>query len=48
MTLLGVDACESLVLDYTARAKEALERGRWSGDTVFLTELADSLAARRH
>ena len=48
VTLLGVDACESLVLDYTARAKEALERGRWSGDTVFLTELADSLAARRH
>lgn len=47
VTLLGVEACEALVLDYTARAKEALERGRWLGDTAFLMELADSLAVRR-
>lgn len=48
VTLLGVDACEALVLDYTARAKEALDDGRWLGDTAFLTELADSLAVRRN
>lgn len=47
VTLLGVDACEALVLDYTARAKEALDCDRWQGDTSFLTELADSLAVRR-
>lgn len=47
VTLLGVDACEALVLDYTARAKEALEQGQWLGDTAFLMELADSLAVRR-
>ena len=47
MTLLGVDACEALVRDYTTRAKEALDSGRWPGDPAFLTELADSLAVRR-
>lgn len=46
--LLGVEACESLVLDYTARAKEALSAGRWLGDTAFLLELADRLAVRRN
>lgn len=47
VTLLGVDACEALVLDYTARAKEALNCDLWLGDTAFLTELADSLAVRK-
>lgn len=47
VTLLGVEACEGRVLDYTAQAQKALERGRWLGDTAFLTELADSLAMRR-
>jgi len=47
VTLLGVDACEERVLEYTALAKEALERGPWAGDTGFLLELADSLAVRR-
>lgn len=47
VTLLGVEACEARVLDYTARAKQALDSGRWAGDTAFLMELADSLAVRR-
>ena len=47
VTLLGVEASEALVRDYTARAKEALDSGRWLGNTSFLAELADSLAARR-
>lgn len=47
VTLLGVEASAALVLDYTTRAKEALDSGRWPGDTAFLTELADSLAVRR-
>ena len=41
MTLLGVEASEALVRDYTARAKEALDSGRWLGNTSFLAELAD-------
>ena len=48
VTLLGVDACEALVLDYTARAKEALNCDRWLGDTAFLADLADNLAVRKH
>ncbi|MCI8970918.1 MAG: polyprenyl synthetase family protein [Oscillibacter sp.] len=48
VNLLGVEACEALVQDYTVRAKEALDSGRWLGDTAFLRELADSLAARRN
>ncbi len=48
VTLLGVEACEALVLDYTVRAKEALDSGRWLGDTAFLMELADSLAVRKN
>lgn len=47
VNLLGVEACETLVQDYTLRAKESLDSGRWLGDTAFLRELADSLAARR-
>ena len=48
VNLLGVEACEALVLDYTVRAKEALDAGRWLGDTPFLRELADSLAVRKN
>ena len=48
VTLLGVEACEALVQDYTVRAKEALDSGRWLGDTAFLMELADSLAVRKN
>ncbi len=48
VTLLGVRACERQVLDYTERAKEALCRCAWRGDTEFLLELADSLARRDH
>jgi geranylgeranyl pyrophosphate synthase len=45
--LLGAEACERRVLDYTERAKAALERGNWPGGTDFLRELADRLAHRR-
>ena len=48
VNLLGVEACEALVLDYTVRAKEALDAGRWLWDTAFLRELADSLAVRKN
>lgn len=48
VTLLGTEACEALVLDYTARAKAALDSGCWAGGTAFLTELADRLAVRRN
>ncbi len=47
VTLLGVKGCEALVLDYTARAKGALDSGRWPGGTAFLEALADSLAVRK-
>ena len=45
--VLGRLYSEALVRNYTARAKEALDSGRWLGNTSFLAELADSLAARR-
>ena len=47
VTLLGVDACENRVLEYTAQAKKALESCAWAGGTAFLLDLADSLAVRR-
>lgn len=47
-SLLGVEACEALVLDYTERAKAALKTGEWQGSTDFLAALADSLAVRRN
>ncbi len=47
-SLLGVEACEALVLDYTARAKEALNTCVWKGSVAFLCELADSLARRSY
>lgn len=46
VTLLGLEACEAWVLDYTERAKVALKSGVWQGDTDFLSALADSLALR--
>ena len=46
VTLLGLEECGRRVLDYTAKAKAALEQGRWRGDTAFLAALADSLAVR--
>ena len=47
VTLLGLEECERRVLDYTAKAKAALEKGKWRGDTAFLCTLADSLAERK-
>ena len=46
VTLLGVSACEELVLEHTRKAKEALARGVWGGDTEILCWLADELARR--
>ncbi len=47
VTLLGVDACERRVLEYTDRAKTALKRGAWQGNPEFLCALADELANRK-
>lgn len=47
VTLLGVEACERRVLDYTEKAKAALRAGVWEGGTAFLEHLADGLAVRR-
>lgn len=46
VTLLGVPACEELVLEHTQKAKQALEQGAWRGDTALLCWLADELAKR--
>ena len=46
VTLLGLETCEHRVLDYTQKAKDALESGAWRGSTEFLQKLADSLAQR--
>lgn len=46
VTLLGLEECERRVLDYTEKAKAALEKGKWPGSTEFLSALADSLAVR--
>lgn len=46
VSLLGLEECERRVLDYTEKAKAALEQGMWRGDTAFLCTLADSLAER--
>ena len=46
VTLLGVEACHDLVLEHTARAKDAL-RNVFS-DCGFLCWLADQLAQREH
>lgn len=45
-SLLGVEACQRLVLDDTRRAKEALQTAVWPGGTEFLWALADRLARR--
>lgn len=46
VSLLGVEQCQKLILDYTAQAKKALENGKWPGDPTFLAQLADGLAGR--
>lgn len=46
VSLLGLEECERRVLEYTARAKAALARGKWPGSTEFLCELADRLTHR--
>ena len=48
VTLLGVEACERLVLEHTGLAKEALAKGQWRGDTGLLCWLADQLAQRKN
>ena len=48
VTLLGLERCEEQVLAYTEKAKAALDRARWPGDTSFLRQLADRLAERRN
>lgn len=47
VTLLGLEECDRRVRDYTEHAKVALDKGRWQGETSFLSCLADSLAGRR-
>lgn len=44
VSLLGVDAAQQLVEDYTAEALAALDS--FSGDSGFLRELAQRLAGR--
>lgn len=46
VTLLGLEACEALVLGYTEKAKATLRGGVWAGSTEFLALLADSMAVR--
>ena len=48
VTLLGVNACEELVMEHTRQAKAALEQGKWQGDIQFLLWLADQLAQRSY
>ncbi len=48
VSLLGLEKCEELVLEYTERAKAALERADWRGDTGFLRWLADQMAKRSY
>ena len=46
VTLLGAEACETLVLEHTALALEALKGADWPGGTEFLAWLARALAGR--
>lgn len=46
VTLLGVEGCEARVAEYTQKARQALEKGKWQGDTAFLVWLADELEKR--
>lgn len=48
VSLLGVAECEKRVEEYTRRAKEALSRADWQGDTAFLRELADAMVGREN
>ena len=47
VTLLGLAACEDLVLDYTKKAQAALDGAPWPGGADFLRQLAGALAQRR-
>lgn len=47
-SLLGLDHCETLILDFTKKAKTALLAESWAGDISFLLKLADVLAVRRN
>lgn len=48
VTLFGVEGCKELVDQHTKKAKEALEKTTWLGDTGFLCWLADLLAKRSY
>lgn len=48
LTLVGLEGCEAEICRHTQLAKEALDRGRWPGDTAFLRWLADQLATRKN
>lgn len=48
VTLFGVEGCKELVDQHTKKAKEALEKATWLGDTGFLCWLADLLAKRSY
>lgn len=44
--LLGVEECEKRVEEYTQKAKDSLQLGKWRGNTSFLVWLADELGKR--
>ena len=46
VTLLGLEECERRVLDYTEKAKAALQTGTWRKSTDFLCALADAMTRR--
>ncbi len=48
VTLVGVESCRELVQQHTQKAKDALKKGVWLGDTGFLCWLADLLAQRSY
>lgn len=45
-SLLGLERCGELVLDFTEQAKAALTAAHWRGESTFLLNLADALAQR--
>ena len=48
VTLAGIEKCERAIEEHTRLAKEALNKGKWQGDTDFLHWLADRLAQRTY
>lgn len=44
--LLGLEECERRVLDYTERAKAALQQGAWQESHLFLCKMADTMTQR--